>query len=81
LIVGCPSLGDLTITEDPAILANLVPITMVLNGMGWNSLNIYTYLLPTAIPSYCEVIETSIIEITEDNLPYEDNEPVYFDNS
>jgi len=54
---------------------------MVLNGMGWDSNHIYTFPLPTAIPTYCQVIETFIIDITEDNQPFEDNEPIYFDES
>jgi len=51
---------------------------MLLNGMGWNSNNIYTFSLPTASPAYCQVIETSIIDITEDNQQFIGNEPIYF---
>jgi len=56
LIVGCPNLNDVIITEDQDFLNNLTPLTMLMNGMGWDPNNIFTFLLPTAIPTYCEVV-------------------------
>ena len=48
-------------------------------GLGWSTDNIWTYLLPTAHINYCNVINTEIIEVTEDGDPstavyFQDNE-------
>jgi len=42
---------------------------MLISGFGWTGENVWTFPFPTANPSYCEVIITEIIEVTEDNAP------------
>ena len=48
---------------------------MLLPGFGWPTDNIWIFTLPTADPSYCVVIETVIIDVTEDGVP---GNAVYF---
>jgi len=54
---------------------------MILNGMGWNPNNIFTYPTPTAFPTFCDIIETYLIDITEDSEPFDPADasaPLYF---
>ena len=46
-------------------------------GLGWSTNNVWTFTLPPANPSYCIVINTEIIEATEDSNP---STAVYFNN-
>jgi len=84
-MVGCQSLNDITITEDQDFIDNLLtPLTMLLGGMGWNPNNIFTYSIPIATPAFCEVIETYLVEITEDNVPFDPlvgTAPLFFDEA
>jgi len=41
---------------------------MMMSGLGWSTDNVWTFTLPTADPSYCEVINTEIIDVTEDGV-------------
>ena len=48
---------------------------MMMANLGWSTDNVWTFPLPSADPSYCIVINTEIIDITEDNNP---STAVYF---
>ena len=49
-----------------------------MSGFGWSTDNVWTFTLPTADPSYCKVINTEIINVTEDGDP---STAVYFHNN
>jgi len=46
-----------------------------MSNLGWSSDNVWTFSLPIANPIYCVVINTEIIDVTEDGDP---STAVYF---
>ena len=65
LVVGCPSTVTVSITEQ---ISDYSPITMMMPNLGWSTDDVWTFPLPTGSPTYCEVINTEIIDITEDGV-------------
>ena len=51
---------------------------MIMPNLGWSTDNVWTFTLPTADPSHCQVIITEVIDITEDGAP---STAVYFYNN
>ena len=66
LVVGCTDSNDIAITSyiDPT---NLDVVYMMFPGLdNWSPDDAWSYTIPTAIPSYCEVYKTEIVNIEDD---------------